>query len=111
MPSFEIPDGPTTVALKTEAGFHKGTAVFGVTNKTGEGLTGRFSVQVQGAARPSGTRSRANRSDLSRPGETQTVTVVAKIPAATPAGRTRSSCAPPTSTIPTTTAPKARWRR
>ena len=48
MPSFEIPDGPTTVALKTEGGFHKGTSVFGVTNKTGEGLSGRFSVQVQG---------------------------------------------------------------
>jgi hypothetical protein len=67
MPSFEIPDGPTTVALKTEAGFHKGNAVFGVTNKTGEGLTARFSVQVQGTARPNGIRSRASPSGPSRP--------------------------------------------
>jgi hypothetical protein len=89
MPSFEIPDGPTTVALKTEAGFHKGTAVFGVTNKTGEGLTGRFSVQLTGAGKAEWYSIQGEPERPVAAGETQTVTVVAKIPAATPAGQHR----------------------
>ncbi len=89
MPSFEIPDGPTTVALKTEAGFHKGNAVFGVTNKTGEGLTARFSVQVQGNGKAEWYSVQGEPERPVAAGETQTVTVVAKIPAATPAGEHR----------------------
>jgi beta-lactam-binding protein with PASTA domain len=89
MPSFEIPDGPTTVALKTEAGFHKGNAVFGVTNKTGEGLTSRFSVQVQGNGKAEWYSIQGEPERPVAAGETQTVTVVAKIPAATPAGQHR----------------------
>ncbi len=89
MPSFEIPDGPTTVALKTEAGFHKGTAVFGVTNKTGEGLTGRFSVQVQGNGKAEWYSIQGEPERPVAAGETQTVTVVAKIPATTPPGQHR----------------------
>jgi serine/threonine-protein kinase len=89
MPSFEIPDGPTTVALKTEAGFHKGNAVFGVTNKTGEGLTARFSVQVQGNGKAEWYQVQGEPERPVAAGETQTVTVVAKIPAATPAGQHR----------------------
>src|SRR6478752_3114011 len=89
MPSFEIPDGPTTVALKTEAGFHKGSAVFGVTNKTGEGLTARFSVQVQGDAKPEWYQVQGEPERPIAAGENQTVTVVAKIPAATPPGQHR----------------------
>lgn len=89
MPSFEIPDGPTTVALKTEAGFHKGNAVFGVTNKTGEGLTARFSVQIQGSGKAEWYSIQGEPERPVAAGETQTVTVVAKIPAATPAGQHR----------------------
>ncbi|SFK35322.1 PASTA domain-containing protein [Caulobacter sp. UNC279MFTsu5.1] len=89
MPSFEIPDGPTTVALKTEAGFHKGNAVFGVTNKTGEGLTARFSVQIQGGGKAEWYSIQGEPERPVAAGETQTVTVVAKIPAATPAGQHR----------------------
>ena len=89
MPSFEIPDGPTTVALKAEAGFHKGNAVFGVTNKTGEGLTARFSVQVQGNGKAEWYSIQGEPERPVAAGETQTVTVVAKIPAATPAGQHR----------------------
>jgi hypothetical protein len=89
MPSFEIPDGPTTLALKTEAGFHKGNAVFGVTNKTGEGLTARFSVQVQGNGKAEWYSIQGEPERPVASGETQTVTVVAKIPAATPAGEHR----------------------
>lgn len=89
MPSFEIPDGPTTVALKTEAGFHKGNAVFGVTNKTGEGLTARFSVQVQGNGKAEWYQVQGEPERPVAAGETQTVTVVAKIPGATPAGQHR----------------------
>lgn len=89
MPSFEIPDGPTTVALKTEAGFHKGNAVFNVTNKTGEGLTARFSVQIQGAGKAEWYSIQGEPERPVAAGETQTVTVLAKIPAATPAGQHR----------------------
>ncbi|KQY30825.1 serine/threonine kinase [Caulobacter sp. Root487D2Y] len=89
MPSFEIPDGPTTVALKKEGGFHKGNAVFGVTNKTEEGLTARFSVQVQGDGKPEWYQVQGEPERPVAAGENQTVTVVAKIPAATPAGQHR----------------------
>ncbi len=89
MPSFEIPDGPTTVALKKEGGFHKGSAVFGVTNKTGEGLTARLSVQVQGDGKAEWYQVQGEPERPVAAGENQTVTVVAKIPAATPAGQHR----------------------
>jgi beta-lactam-binding protein with PASTA domain len=89
MPSFEIPDGPTNVALKTDAGFHKGNAVFNVTNKTGEGLTARFSVQIQGTGKAEWYQVQGEPERPVASGETQTVTVVAKIPAATPAGQHR----------------------
>jgi serine/threonine-protein kinase len=89
MPSFEIPDGPTTVALKTEAGFHKGNAVFGVTNKTGEGLTARFSVQVQGNGKAEWYSIQGEPERPVAAGENQTVTVVAKVPATAPAGQHR----------------------
>jgi serine/threonine-protein kinase len=71
------------VALKTEAGFHKGTATFNVTNKTGEGLTGRFSVQVQGSGKAEWYTVQGEPERPIAAGETQTVTVVAKIPALT----------------------------
>jgi hypothetical protein len=89
MPSFEIPDGPTTVALKKEGAFHKGSAVFGVTNKTGEGLTARFSVQVQGDGKAEWYQVQGEPERPVAAGENQTVTVVAKIPVATPPGQHR----------------------
>lgn len=89
MPSFEIPDGPTTVPLKAEGGFHKGSAVFGVTNKTGEGLTARFSVQVQGDGKAEWYTVQGEPERAVAAGETHTVTVVAKIPGATPPGQHR----------------------
>lgn len=89
MPSFEIPDGPTTIALKKEGAFHKGSAVFGVTNKTGEGLTARFSVQVQGDGKAEWYQIQGESERAVAAGENQTVTVVAKVPAATPPGQHR----------------------
>jgi len=89
MPSFEIPDGPATVALKKEGAFHKGSAVFGVTNKTGEGLTARVSVQIQGDGKAEWYQVQGDPERLVAAGESQTVTVVAKIPAATPPGQHR----------------------
>uniref|UniRef100_B0T1E2 PASTA domain containing protein n=1 Tax=Caulobacter sp. (strain K31) TaxID=366602 RepID=B0T1E2_CAUSK len=89
MPSFEIPDGPTTLALKPEAGLLKGVAVFGVTNKTGEGLTARFSVQVQGDGKAEWYQVQGEPERPVAAGETQTITVVAKIPATAPAGQHR----------------------
>jgi hypothetical protein len=89
MPSFEIPDGPTNVALKKEGAVHKGSAVFGVTNKTGEGLTARFSVQIQGDGKPEWYQVQGETERPIAAGENQTVTVVAKVPAATPPGQHR----------------------
>jgi hypothetical protein len=89
MPSFEIPDGPTTVALKKDGAFHTGNAVFGVTNKTGEGLTARFSVQVQGGGKAEWYQVQGEPERPVAAGENQTVTVVAKIPAATSPGQHR----------------------
>jgi hypothetical protein len=89
MPSFEIPDGPTTVALKSEGGFLKGSAVFGVTNKTQEGLTARLSVQIQGDGKAEWYQVQGESERPVAAGETQTVTVVAKISGATPAGQHR----------------------
>ncbi len=89
MPSFEIPDGPTTIPLKTEGGFHKGSAVFGVTNKTGEGLTARLSVQIQGDGKAEWYQVQGEPERPVAAGETQTVTLVAKIPGATPPGQHR----------------------
>ena len=89
MPSFEIPDGPTTLALKAEAGLHKGVAVFGVTNKTGEGLTARFSVQVQGDGKAEWYQVQGEPERPVAAGETQTITVVAKIPVTAPPGQHR----------------------
>jgi hypothetical protein len=89
MPSFEIPDGPTALALKSEGGFHKGSAVFSVTNKTQEGLTARLGVQIQGDGKPEWYQVQGEPERPVAAGETQTVTVVAKIPVATPAGQHR----------------------
>lgn len=89
MPSFEIPDGPTTVALKKEGAFHTGSAAFGVTNKTGEGLTARFSVQIQGDGKAEWYQVQGEPERPVAAGENQTVTVVAKIPAATRPGQHR----------------------
>ncbi len=89
MPSFEIPDGPTAVALKKEGAFHAGSAVLGVTNKTGEGLTARFSVQVQGSGKAGMVSGPGEPERPVAAGENQTVTVVAKVPAGTPPGQHR----------------------
>ena len=55
MPSFEIPDGPTSVALKSQLvkgqNIRTGSAMFSVTNKSGQPLAGRVSVQPQGDAK------------------------------------------------------------
>ncbi len=89
MPSFEIPDGPTTLALKPEAGLLKGVAVFGVTNKTGEGLTARLSVQIQGDGKAEWYQVQGEPERPVAAGETQTITVVAKIPVTAPPGQHR----------------------
>ena len=89
MPSFEIPDGPTTLALKPEAGVLKGVAVFGVNNKTGEGRTARLSVQVQGDGKPEWYQVQGEPERPVAAGVAETVTVVAKIPATAPPGQHR----------------------
>lgn len=90
MPSFEIPDGPTAVALTAEPvngqPVHSGKAVFGVTNKSGQGLAGRLSVVLQGEAKKEWFAIEGESERRFATGETQTVTVAVKPPAGTAAG-------------------------
>jgi len=55
MPSFEIPDIPPKAALKTETQNNQsvgtGAVTFTVTNKTGQGLAGRVTIEPQGEAK------------------------------------------------------------
>jgi serine/threonine-protein kinase len=55
MPSFEIPDGPTTIQLKstTDKGqtIRTGTASFTVTNKSGGTVRASFGIEPQGDAK------------------------------------------------------------
>ncbi|WP_395672927.1 PASTA domain-containing protein [Inquilinus sp.] len=55
MPSFEIPDIPPKAALKTETQGNQtvstGAVTFTVTNKTGQGLAGRVTIEPQGEAK------------------------------------------------------------
>lgn len=55
MPSFEIPDIPPKAALKTETQNNQsvstGAVTFTVTNKTGQSLAGRVTIEPQGEAK------------------------------------------------------------
>lgn len=90
MPSFEIPDGPTTVTLTAEPvngqPAYSGNAVFGVTNKSGQGLAGRLSVVPQGEAKKEWFAIQGEGERRFAVGETQTITVAVKPPAGTAAG-------------------------
>ncbi len=55
MPSFEIPDIPAKAQLKQETENNQtistGAVTFTVTNKTGQGLSGRVTIEPQGEAK------------------------------------------------------------
>ena len=84
MPSFEIPDAPTTVALKDQmvkgTATRAGTATFSVTNKTAQRLTGRLSVQPQGDAKSTWFELMGEAERNFAGSETQKITVNLKMP-------------------------------
>ena len=88
MPSFEIPDGPTTVELmRSGAGAPAtGSVVFNVTNKSGESCDGRLSVIPSGNAKPGWFAVDGSRERSFGAGETQTVTIRISAPGDAAAG-------------------------
>lgn len=87
MPTFEIPDGPTTVDLKRGAGGSAtGSVVFNVTNKSSDGCDGRLSVVPSGSAVENWFSVGGSRERAFGAGETQTVTIAVTVPAGIAAG-------------------------
>ena len=83
MPTFEIPDGPTTIdAARGGAA----TAVFSVTNRSPGSCDARLSVVLSGGSKTEWFSVDGNRERTFASGETQTVGVTVRIPANAPAG-------------------------
>jgi len=83
MPSFQIPDGPTTIEGSRSA---TATAVYSITNTSADSREGRLSVVPSGNSKGEWFSIEGNRERTFAAGETQTVTVSAKFPAAAPQG-------------------------
>jgi serine/threonine-protein kinase len=90
MPSFEIPDGPTSVLLKNDVVkgqvTRTGSANFSVTNKSGQPLAGRLSVQPQADAKAEWFDIMGEKERNFAPAETQKITVNIKTPPAAKVG-------------------------
>jgi hypothetical protein len=91
MPTFEIPDGPTTVELKrtgdaTSPGPATGSIVFNVTNKSSDTCDGRLGVVVSGGSKDAWFSIDGDRERTFAAGETQTATIKVSAPADTAAG-------------------------
>jgi hypothetical protein len=91
MPTFEIPDGPTTVELKrtgdaTSPGPATGSIVFNVTNKSGDACDGRLGVIVSGDSKEAWFSVEGDRERTFAAGETQTATINISAPPGTAAG-------------------------
>jgi hypothetical protein len=91
MPTFEIPDGPTTVELKRTGddktpGPATGSVVFNVTNKSTDVCAGRLSVQVAGPTKAEWFTVAGDRERNFAAGETQTANVQISVPKEVGAG-------------------------
>jgi len=88
MPTFEIPDGPTTLDLQRSgaAGPATGSIVFNVTNRSTETCAGRLSVIPFGDAKAEWFTLEGDRERTFAAGETQTATIKVSAPADAPAG-------------------------
>jgi len=76
MPTFEIPDGPTTVELKRSAdATAAGSIVFNVTNKSSDSCSGRLSVVPSGSSKDEWFTIDGDRERTFAAGETQTATI------------------------------------
>jgi hypothetical protein len=83
MPTFEIPDGPTTIDAPRSGA---ATAVFSVTNTSSDGCDARLSVVLSGGSKKEWFSVDGNRERNFASGESQTVSVTIRVPADAPAG-------------------------
>lgn len=89
MPSFEIPDGPTTVKLTEGADATKprtGSIVFTVNNKSGEVRSGTLSVQVAGQSKAEWFTIDGERERGFDPVNSETATIKIAVPGDVAAG-------------------------
>ncbi|GGI74011.1 hypothetical protein GCM10007973_08530 [Polymorphobacter multimanifer] len=87
MPSFEIPDGPTTVALKGGGQAPQTGAIqFSVTNRSGGPRSGRLSLRVTGDTRAEWFKIEGETERNFLAGETHTASVVISVPPGTAPG-------------------------
>ena len=89
MPSFEIPDGPTTVELTGGADATKpstGSTVFTVNNKSGEVRSGTLSVQVAGQSKAEWFTIDGEHERGFDPVNSETVTIKIAVPSSVAAG-------------------------
>ena len=81
MPTFEIPDGPTTVELSRGAdATAAGSIVFNVTNKSSDSCAGRLSVVPSGSSNEAWFTIDGDRERTFASGETQTATIKISAP-------------------------------
>lgn len=86
MPTFEIPDGPTTVELKRSGNAQKpgaatGSIAFNVTNRLADSCDGRLGVVVSGGTKEGWFSIDGDRERTFGGGETQTATIRISAPA------------------------------
>ena len=91
MPTFEIPDGPTTVELPRSGDAKnpapaQGSATFSVTNRSADSCLGRLSVQVTGSSKAEWFTVDGDRERTFAAGETQTATIKINVPPGVAAG-------------------------
>jgi len=83
MPTFEIPDGPTTIDASRSS---EATAVYSVTNTSSESCDARMSVVPSGGSKTEWFAVDGNRERPFAAGETQTATIKVNIPPNVAAG-------------------------
>jgi len=86
MPTFEIPDGPTSIAASRSA---DATATYNVTNTSPEPCDGRLSVVVSAGSKSEWFSIDGDRERTFAAGETQTAVVRVRFPADAPEGEYR----------------------
>jgi len=91
MPTFEIPDGPTTIQAERSTDPKnpqpaQASAVYSVTNTSSDSVVGRLGVKVSGGAKEEWFTVDGDRERTFDSGETQSATIRIRIPADVPAG-------------------------
>ena len=91
MPTFEIPDGPTTIEAVRSGDAQnpkpaQASAAYSVTNKGSDSVDGRVGVVVSGASKAEWFSIDGDRERTFAAGETQTATVRVSFPPDAPAG-------------------------